>query len=1585
MSTIIKNNVSSKLNHLDFSEMFKNLLFANYLEDFANSSDFYRQSIDIFGQNFNQEKLFNLQQQWQKQDFNALPRIELRSSGELKGANGAFAAANNTIYLSEEYLQQNRERPEEIVEVILEEVGHFVDAQINSQDASGDEGAIFSALVRGVKLSPQEMASLKVEDDTDTITLAGQNIQVEQSTQPLREWVQTIVNNIIDKIKDSIQNNIVDSQASLPIIGSHKLSNIGQKIIDKLEEIKTTKLPLILNKLEDKGEDAVKQFLFNELGHNGLNLLRDNNGDHQVTVNDIAVELSTNNCNFRFKLGEELDSFATDISTDIGLTNLGLKVNNGYAKVDIVYELNLNFGQDNTGLYFNTSAPDDLKLLTNLSLPNLDATGELGFFDFAVNDKNTKASIDLVLDVQDADNFWRFQANETPTFDVKASGGADINLGLTTTVNSNKYLPSLSTDFNLNWVFNQDDLEESLQDFGEIKKLDFNDVQIKLGSFLDDFLGEFLGDIKQPIDSIIKIIKPVTDILNKPIDLKVVTPFTLLDLAENLRYIDSDDIKFLKAIDDIAGMIDSIPSDSQSGIKLGSFKLTGTDPRQMDFDLSKSTLEITKTEPGLIEQLNNDPNTQNFFQVIDGKGLRFPIFQKPANAFNLILGKKGIDLVTYDAPQLAINIPNLPIFEVTLVFLTLGMEGSLKAGLNFDFGFDSTGFSRQNNFQDGFYINDGNTPEVELNFGIHPYGEAGINLGLASVGAGVRGGLLGAIDLDIKDTNSDGKVRFDELPQLNNLNLVDWFDADGKIKAELSAYVRACINYFFGKRCWTLWSKQFLSETLIDFDLDKSQQPPVLATKIDGTQNLRLNIGANAGMRLTSGYNTDIAEFYTIDPSEPGNSQAVTVTGFYVKQEYRDVTKVIGDGGKEDDVIKLNRDLLISAELQGGEGADELYGGSGDDNLNGGKGADFLVGGAGADTLDGGNDDPNCSDGECIVDVVSYETAKVGVTLNLFNPQNNSGDAVGDIFNAIEQFNGSAWDDTLIGDGQNNIFLGGAGNDLIQGNPGDDLIILNTGDDDILYGEDGDDHLLGGKGNDTCFGGFGNDTVEGNVDRDQLFGDSGDPYLNLANKFANDSLNGGEGNDLLAGETGNDWLVGGDGDDELYGDDKALFYLGHKYLLSPSTNWERAQLIATKFQGYLVTINSIDENQFLSQNLSILLESDPNQYESLWIGLTDKDTEGKFQWINGEKVTYTNWYQGQPDHLQDTEDYAYLRLSDGQWGDLSKDGFATTDDPPLPLRGIIEIDAPITLDRNDTLYGGNGNDFLYGEEGDDFLLGEADDDNLYGGIGNDILDGGEGIDALWGEMGNDTLIGGLGHDLLNGNEGNDVLEGNEGNDNLYGGLGDDLLKGGLDADYLVGDEGKDTLDGGDGNDLLDGGFDNDSLIGGTGDDSLYGQELNDYLSGGAGMDYVDGGLGDDILYGDDGNDTLFGGNGRDILNGGNGNDLLAGNDAADTLTGGAGSDRFAYTNIRDTGDMIMDFQVGIDQVVLTELFRSLNISISSYSYAIGKGYLSFGVKTDDVILLLDQDGSGIQRPRPFITFDNMTVAALNQSSNFVVI
>jgi len=57
-----------------------------------------------------------------------------------------------------------------------------VDAQVNTKDTAGDEGELFSALVRGVNLSAAELGRIKAEDDHTVIVVNGQSIPVEKST-----------------------------------------------------------------------------------------------------------------------------------------------------------------------------------------------------------------------------------------------------------------------------------------------------------------------------------------------------------------------------------------------------------------------------------------------------------------------------------------------------------------------------------------------------------------------------------------------------------------------------------------------------------------------------------------------------------------------------------------------------------------------------------------------------------------------------------------------------------------------------------------------------------------------------------------------------------------------------------------------------------------------------------------------------------------------------------------------------------------------------------------------------------------------------------------------------------------------------------------------------------------------------------------------------------------------------------------------------------------------------------------------------------------------------------------------------------
>ena len=90
-------------------------------------------------------------------------QISVVNSEILGNANGAYAESINTIFLGNEFINSNSTQV--IAQVITEEFGHFLDAQINETDSQGDEGEIFAKLVFNQSLTPEELNSLKAEND----------------------------------------------------------------------------------------------------------------------------------------------------------------------------------------------------------------------------------------------------------------------------------------------------------------------------------------------------------------------------------------------------------------------------------------------------------------------------------------------------------------------------------------------------------------------------------------------------------------------------------------------------------------------------------------------------------------------------------------------------------------------------------------------------------------------------------------------------------------------------------------------------------------------------------------------------------------------------------------------------------------------------------------------------------------------------------------------------------------------------------------------------------------------------------------------------------------------------------------------------------------------------------------------------------------------------------------------------------------------------------------------------------------------------------------------------------------------------
>ena len=43
---------------------------------------------------------------------------------------------------------------------------------------------------------------------------------------------------------------------------------------------------------------------------------------------------------------------------------------------------------------------------------------------------------------------------------------------------------------------------------------------------------------------------------------------------------------------------------------------------------------------------------------------------------------------------------------------------------------------------------------------------------------------------------------------------------------------------------------------------------------------------------------------------------------------------------------------------------------------------------------------------------------------------------------------------------------------------------------------------------------------------------------------------------------------------------------------------------------------------------------------AVWLGLTDEFEEGNWQWVTGEPLDYTNWYEGEPNNSEGLEHYA---------------------------------------------------------------------------------------------------------------------------------------------------------------------------------------------------------------------------------------------------------------------------------------------------------------------------------------------------------
>ena len=441
---------------------------------------------------------------------------------------------------------------------------------------------------------------------------------------------------------------------------------------------------------------------------------------------------------------------------------------------------------------------------------------------------------------------------------------------------------------------------------------------------------------------------------------------------------------------------------------------------------------------------------------------------------------------------------------------------------------------------------------------------------------------------------------------------------------------------------------------------------------------------------------------------------------------------------------RIDRFIGTAADnhFQGRGGGDVFNGRDGNDILDGGNDGDILYGEGGNDTLIGGSGQ-DYIDGGAGIDTAVYAGSSAGVTVDLANGTASGGDADGpvqivgrgtairhDILRDIENVQGSAHDDYLIGDAKNNDLSGGAG----------------------------DDRLAGGAGADTLRGGAGSDTADyadatKGVKLDLSTGKSaGDTYVsieNLSGSGHNDRISGDGAANILTGQGGNDVLNGGDGDDVLQGD----FAFAGTPVPTPGLGTGYATLGPDATNTSIATAFDISDNFSLTADpdifdsttvlhstvnatgnglggyykvdlaagtvLSVDIDgiADPNVHDS-WLRLLD---------ASGNVIAENDDGGGDPGSLttrdsslvyvvQETGTYYIL---EGSWDPDSTDpsGWSASVPAGSTYKLNVSVDMPTApvapgLSGSDKLSGGNGADLLDGGLMAEILTGGAGEDSF---------------------------------------------------------------------------------------------------------------------------------------------------------------------------------------------------------------------------------------------------------------------------------
>ncbi|WP_333119850.1 DUF4347 domain-containing protein [Microcoleus sp. Pol17_C1] len=1139
-----------------------------------------------------------------------------------------------------------------------------------------------------------------------------------------------------------------------------------EKILD--DQLQAVNLPIV-GPLKDISPDFIGDFktkLVDTIKNYGTQSLSQLESSLRTALgSDFNVALTENSSadesTLLITLAKQYQFPDLNLSQNLGVPALSLDVD-GKAKSKYNYNLSLGVGvSKDLGCYIDT---DKTKLTANIDL-NLDdqfqAKGNLGFFQVDLaNDTNNPTKVDANLEVKlnDLDNLGgpndgsrltlpELQGNYQFQELFNASLSSEANLGLTakTSINGNAAFPSYNFDLAVDWPI----LNYANGQFTGPQKpaLAFNNMQLDLGTFVNNFAKPIIGkisDVIKPFRPVINFLNADTKLLSKiglaePFDKNGDGIVSVLELAAKIsgRDIDTRFLEAVAKVDKVVELANQI-ANSPDKIDLGSYTLGNIDVADPSANVQNALpVPTNAVQQTANQQVNSQTsaNIKDFLNALqDIDGFDLPLLTKPETAIQLLIGKPDVPVFSYQMPKLGFDFnieQNFPIWGPIEGLL----EGNFSASAHLGFGYDTYGLNewKNSNFAadsadqvlNGFYVSDrenadGTGPDVdELSLDASIAVGAGIDAKI--VEGYVKGGIQGKVGIDLIDIGEfqpkqggDGKIRTSEITSRISQPSV-LFDVTGQVNAFLGAEAKV-ISVKFCEKSFKIFGKRFRIPYPCGFDYTTVYDNNLATFEL---ANFSLGPSSSTRGRAIDGYMAGATVFFD------GNFNGI-------RDDNEPFTITNADGSFNLDVSLDKFDKNNSGDIEQNEGKIVL--------TDGIDTSTYLP-----------QQTPLFATPDAIV--VTPLTTLLTELIEQGSDQNQAQNQVKSALGVSSGIDLTSYDplQAITQNDPNGLAVYAAHAEV------QNTIVLVT---DLISGAS---NTPKSEIADRVISAVANQIKSGTVDL------SNSTQLQAMIESATSQLQVPQLSSIASDAAS----IIAEGNQRI------------KAIVSSNTSPSDAATEIARIQKVAQGEVAQDLLQVAAGNKTIQSAISENTGASL-------NTQIQSATANNPTVRNT----------VDTDDSSTPSTSEEPFPssgiEFVKDGENSTEstDGDDTITGSTSDDILRGKKGNDLLFSLDGNDWMNGNQGNDLTDGGIGDDTLYGGKGFDTLTGGAATDFLSGNRGEDIVIGEKADDTLYGGQGNDILLGGQGNDFLSGDLGDDTLVGdvGNDKFLLSSYSGIDTID-----------------------------------------------------------------------------------------------------------------------------------------------------------------------------------------------